>query len=248
MNVYFLSDLHLGAPYYEDSRKMERRVVDFLDSIADSADEIYLVGDVLDYWFEYKYVVPRGYVRFFGKLAELSDRGVKITWLKGNHDIWIFDYLPEELGITVVDGVLDVNIGGKRFVISHGDGIGPLPFYFKAMRSIFRNRFCQWLFAGIHPRWTVRFAYNWSRHSRATGYDPLDCDSHPLLDNYMNFAQKYQIDHPDTSYYIFGHLHILRRLPIAGPGDAELIVLGEWIRTFSYARFDGHSITIHNFS
>jgi len=244
---YFLSDLHLGAPYFSDSRDVERRVVRFLDSIADDAEEIFLVGDILDYWYEYKYVVPRGYVRFFGKLAELSDHGIKITWLIGNHDIWIFDYIPQELGVTVVDGIIERTLAGKKFVISHGDGIGPLPAYFKVMRSLFRNKFCQFLFAGIHPRWTVRFAYNWSRHSRLNGYDPACDRAHPLLDNYMNFAKRYQLQHPDTDYYVFGHLHVLRDLPVSAPGDARLIVLGEWIKTNSYARFDGNTLTLHTF-
>ena len=111
--TYFLSDLHLGARYFKSPRDKEMRVVRFLDSVKDTAEAVYLVGDVLDYWYEYRYVVPRGFVRFFGKLAELSDAGVKVTWLIGNHDIWIFDYLPAELGIEVVDGVLTREIGGR---------------------------------------------------------------------------------------------------------------------------------------
>ena len=122
--TYFLSDLHLGAPYFKESREAELRVVRFLDSIKDHVDAIYLLGDVLDYWYEYRYVVPRGFVRFFGKLAELSDSGIKITWIIGNHDIWIFDYIPNELGIEVIDGSIVRNIYGKEFFLAHGDGLG----------------------------------------------------------------------------------------------------------------------------
>ncbi len=118
MKAYFLSDLHLGAPYFPDSRKAELRVVDFLDSIKDDAHTIYLLGDILDYWYEYRYVVPRGFVRFFGKLAELADSGVRIVWFIGNHDIWIFDYLPSELGIEVVDGALVEEIDGHFFYMT----------------------------------------------------------------------------------------------------------------------------------
>lgn len=265
MKAYFLSDLHLGAPYFSDSHEAEKRVVAFLDSIAGDADEIYLLGDILDYWYEYRYVVPRGYVRFFGKLAELSDRGVRITWIIGNHDIWIFDYIPSELGVRVIDGVLETDIAGTHFVMAHGDGIGPLPLYFRVMRSLFRNRFCQFLFSGIHPRWTVPFANSWSRHSRATGADHASTGYHPMLDNYLRFARKHRDSHPGTSYYVFGHLHMLKDMsidegtvglpPVAGAdgvptspcNGARLIVLGEWIKTFSYAVFDGKEMTLHRY-
>lgn len=126
MKAYFLSDLHLGAPYFTDSKEAEKRVVSFLDEIKDDAEVIYLLGDILDYWYEYRYVVPRGFVRFFGKLAELADKGIRIVWFIGNHDIWIFDYLPSELGIEVVDGSLVEEIDGKIFFMTHGDGIGRL--------------------------------------------------------------------------------------------------------------------------
>ena len=235
-STYFLSDLHLGAPYFPDSKENERRVVAFLDSIKEDADAIYLLGDILDYWYEYKYVVPRGFVRFFGKLAELSDAGIKIVWLIGNHDIWIFDYLPQELGISVVDGSIVEKIHGKKFFLSHGDGIGKLKGSFKFIRSIFRNKFCQWMFAGIHPRWTVPFAYNWSRHSREGGMpiDKIDESGTEMLGGIKEFVKDYHKEHPDVDFYMFGHLHILTREMLEE--GCEIIVLGEWIRTFSYAK------------
>lgn len=230
--TYFLSDLHLGAPYMEDSRKNEIRIVTFLDSIKEKADAIYLLGDILDYWYEYRYVVPRGYVRFFGKLAELSDSGIKIFWLKGNHDIWIFDYLPRELGIEVIDGSITREIHGKKFFLSHGDGVGKLRPSFKFIRSLFRNRVCQFFFSGIHPRWTVPFAYKWSSHSRREGeYKGLPDET--LLKNLKDFVINYHKSHPQIDYYIFGHIHVLSREIIEE--GCEMIVLGEWIRTFSYA-------------
>lgn len=224
-----------------DSRESELRIVRFLDSIKDKADAIYLLGDILDYWYEYRYVVPRGYVRFFGKLAELSDSGIKIVWLKGNHDIWIFDYLPKELGIEVRDGTLIEEIYGKKIFLNHGDGVGKLAPSFRFIRSLFRSRFCQWLFEGIHPRWTVPFAYNWSAHSRKGGEERGIPDEN-LLKNLREFAVGYHREHPDIDYFIFGHIHILSREEIAD--GCEMIVLGEWIRTFSYARLSPEGLEL----
>lgn len=232
MSTYFLSDLHLGAPYFADSREAELRVVRFLDSIKHDAEAIYLLGDILDYWYEYRYVVPRGFVRFFGKLAELSDSGVKITWMIGNHDIWIFDYIPNELGIRVVDGALTEEIYGQKIYMAHGDGTGKQPWSFRMIRSIFRSKICQFFYSGIHPRWTIPFAYSWSRHSRATGREPGQ-EWHPLLDNLMRFSKDYLSDHPDIRHFIYGHLHILRQEELSPTCD--LTVLGDWISNFSYA-------------
>lgn len=241
MKTYFLSDLHLGAPYFQDSHEAEKRVVAFLDSIKNDADAIYLLGDVLDYWYEYRYVVPRGFVRFFGKLAELSDSGIKITWLIGNHDIWIFDYLPNELGIRVVDGTLTEKIHGKTVFMNHGDGVGKLPAGFRFIRSVFRNKICQRAFSAIHPRWTVPFAYNWSRHSRKTGEGKGVPDA-KLLEELRNFAKEYHQDHPEVNFFMFGHVHVLSREEI--DDGCEIIVLGEWIRTFSYAVLDENGLKL----
>ena len=141
--AYFISDLHLGARYFPDPREYELRAVRFLDSIAKDAAELYLLGDILDYWYEYRTAVPRGFTRFFGALGRLSDAGVKITWYIGNHDIWLFDYLREEIGMRVVDGYEIRTIMGRQFFLSHGDGLGKLPPLFRLIRATFRNRFCQ---------------------------------------------------------------------------------------------------------
>lgn len=242
MIAYFLSDIHLGAPYFPDSRAAELKVVNFLDSIKDNVDAIFLVGDILDYWYEYRYVVPRGFVRFFGKLAELADRGVRIVWYIGNHDIWIFDYLPDELGIEVIDGASIENLDGTQFFISHGDGIGKLKYSFKVLRKLFRSKICQKLFSGIHPRWTVPFAYNWSRHSRKQS-GPSKEDALRMMSNITTFSKDYLLDHPYINYFVFGHLHLLERIKIAD--KSELIVLGDWISNFSYAKWDGNNLSIH---
>lgn len=244
MIAYFLSDLHLGAPYFPDSRESEKRVVDFLDKIKEDADVIYLLGDILDYWYEYKHVVPRGFVRFFGKLAELSDMGIRIVWFIGNHDIWIFDYLPNELGVEVVDGYAIEEIDNVKFLLTHGDGIGKLKPSFKILRKLFRNRFCQFLFAGIHPRWTVPFANNWSRHSRKIE-GPSEEDAKRMTDNVLTFSNDFVSEHPDIRYFIFGHLHIFERYQL--PGEAEVVILGEWISKNSYARWNGNELELKIF-
>lgn len=242
MIAYFLSDLHLGAPYFPDSRAAEIRVVRFLDSIKEDADAIFLVGDILDYWYEYKYVVPRGFVRFFGKIAELADRGIRIVWYIGNHDIWIFDYLPSELGIEVVDGYTVEELDGHKFFITHGDGIGKLKKSFKTLRKLFRSRTCQKLFSAIHPRWTVPFAYNWSRHSRKIE-GPSEADATRMMRNITDFSTHFLLEHPEIEYFIYGHLHLFERVKLSD--SASMVVLGEWISRCSYAKWDGNSLSLH---
>ncbi|MGM9802517.1 MAG: UDP-2,3-diacylglucosamine diphosphatase [Candidatus Limisoma sp.] len=239
--TYFLSDFHLGARYIDDPRKQEQRIVAFLESIRNDAKEIYLLGDILDYWFEYRYVVPKGYVRFFGKIAELADSGIKIYWFIGNHDIWIFDYLPSELGVEVVDGSQVKQIDGKRFFIAHGDGLGDDSRTFRMLRAFFRNRFCQRLYAGIHPRWTVPFALNWSRSNRVNGEDrPFGCDE-PLQRFVTNYKEDQKID-----YFVFGHRHVAVDKSIGN--NSRLIVLGDWIKLYSYAVYDGNDLKLQYFT
>lgn len=240
-NTYFLSDFHLGAKYIDNPRKQEQRIVSFLESIRNDAKEIYLLGDILDYWFEYRYVVPKGYVRFFGKIAELADSGIKIYWFIGNHDIWIFDYLPSELGVEIVDGSQIKQIDGKTFFIAHGDGLGDESRSFRMLRAFFRNRFCQRLYAGIHPRWTVPFALNWSRSNRVNGEDrPFGCDE-PLQRFVTNYKEDQKID-----YFVFGHRHVAVDKSIGN--NSRLIILGDWIKLYSYAVYDGNDLRLQFFT
>ena len=239
--TYFLSDFYLGAKYIDNPRKQEQRIVSFLESIRNDAKEIYLLGDILDYWFEYRYVVPKGYVRFFGKIAELADSGIKIYWFIGNHDIWIFDYLPSELGVEIVDGSQIKQIDGKTFFIAHGDGLGDESRSFRMLRAFFRNRFCQRLYAGIHPRWTVPFALNWSRSNRVNGEDrPFGCDE-PLQRFVTNYKEDQKID-----YFVFGHRHVAVDKSIGN--NSRLIILGDWIKLYSYAVYDGNDLRLQFFT
>lgn len=233
--AYFIADLHLGASYRADEKAIERKVVEFLDSIKADAGEIYLLGDILDYWFEYRHVVPRGYVRFFGKLAELADSGIKITWLIGNHDIWIFDYLPTELGIEVVDGILERDILGTKFCIQHGDAIGGSR-KFRMMRALFRNKTCQKLYSDIHPRWTVGFAYGCSRRSRMKQSPEIPEDS-KLIESIRKWSDTQISEGNPALYYVFGHLH--RFYDETLKNGRRLIVMPAWPSKHEYGVFDG---------
>lgn len=233
--------MHLGADYIGDPRGHEARVVDFLRSEGPTADCIYLLGDVLDYWFEYRNVVPRGFIRFFGALASLADKGVKITWLTGNHDIWLFDYLRDEIGIEVVDvPYIERNIGGKRFILSHGDRIGRRSPGFRFICSFFRNKLCQKLYSGIHPRLTIPFAHGWSKSSRGKAYEEGKPEHVARI---VEDAAVLAAAHPEADYIIEGHHHIMLDRPLPG-SRARLIVLGDWIDKDSYAEFDGQDVKL----
>ena len=241
-SVYFLSDFHLGAKYFSNPQDAEKRVVRFLDSIKDNASEIYLMGDILDYWYEYRYVVPKGFVRFLGKLAELSDRGIKIYWFIGNHDIWIYDYLPNELGIEVIDGVREKTILGKRFFLNHGDAVGKRKASFRFIRGLFRNKFCQMLYSMLPSSLTIPFAHRWSSHSRASEKGDVEQSKNLYLSNLLDFAKEYSVSHPEIDYYVFGHLHLVADERVGE--KARCIVLGDWIDKFSYAEFTGSEMRI----
>jgi len=240
LKALFLSDLHLGAGYIEDSRLHEKRVVSFLRTIGNDASHIYMLGDILDYWFEYRNVVPRGFVRFFGELARLSDKGVKILWMTGNHDIWLFDYLRDELNIEIVDApFVEREIAGKKFIMSHGDRIGAATSGFRFICSLFRNKFCQKLYSGIHPRLTVPFAYRWSSSSRAKGEGVTQTALNKIISDADSLATAY----PDTDYIVEGHHHIALDTKL-GNSSTKLIVLGDWIDKFTYAEFDGSKLQL----
>lgn len=238
--TYFISDLHLGASYIKNPREHEWHIVDFLHQIASDCSRLVLLGDILDYWWEYRTVVPRGFVRFFGALASLADAGVEIVWFKGNHDIWIFDYLPNEIGLKVHDGTMVTEIDGKKFLLEHGDGVGRLPWSFRKLRALFRCRIAQKLYASLHPRWTIGFAHSWSSHSRKQGgYTP----SARAGDNLIKFANDYNSSADDKiDYFIFGHCHTLVDEELSEGG--RIVVIGDWINKFSYAVWDGENLCL----
>ena len=244
--TYFVSDMHLGAAYIDDWRGHEGRVVRMLQSFEKDCKTLYLLGDILDYWFEYRTVVPRGYIRFFGQLARMSDMGIKIVWFIGNHDIWLFDYLRDQIGMEVIDGNVTRDIDGKRFFLGHGDALYGDKRSFRILRAFFRNRLCQKLYSGIHPRWTIPFAHRWSRHSR--GVDPM---SHPVVadpekERFIIFARGYLAQHPDIDFFVLGHRHIALDYPI--DNGTHVVILGDCFAQFTYAVFDGNSLQLLHFT
>jgi len=236
-NTYFISDLHLGAKYMHDPIEREKRVCRFLDTIRNDVAELFLLGDILDYWYEYKYVVPRGYIRFLGKLAELADAGVKITWVTGNHDVWLFDYLRDQIGMTVLNGHTEVMAGGKRILISHGDDVGVQPAMYRFTRWCFYNKVCQWLYAAIHPRWTYPIATGWSNDNR-TKRNPEEqkAISERAASRLVDFSKEYYESHPEVEAFVYGHIHLARM--VNEEGQPPVIFLGEWINLCTYLVLD----------
>lgn len=243
--IYFASDFHLGAPDYESGRERERKIVSWLDTIKHDAAEIFLLGDVFDFWFEYTTVIPKGYIRLQGKLAELSDAGIKLYFFKGNHDMWIFDYFKKELNITIIHEELIIDRNGKRFFLHHGDGLGTGDSSYKFLKRFFRSKFCQWLFARLHPNLGIGIANYWSGKSRIANSrkeGSLRQESEEQWSNalYYELQKKYGA----FDYLIMGHRHF--------PVDIKLnektryINLGEWVNYSSYAVFDGFDVRLLN--
>ena len=242
--IYFISDFHLGVPNDTDSRKREDKIVAWLNSIRNDVQILYLMGDVFDYWFEYKEVVPRGYVRLLGKLAELSDAGVEMHYFTGNHDMWVFDYLPKEIGLQIHRAPIQKEYNGKKFFLGHGDGLGPGDFGYKFIKKVFANKLAQWLFARVHPNTGIGLMKFFSRRSRiATGTSDdvyLGDDKEWLMIYSREVLQKEHYD-----YFIFGHRHM--PLDKALSDQSRYINLGEWINHFTYAVFDGQELTLTKF-
>lgn len=239
--IYFLSDFHLGAPDAASSLVREKKIVAFLDSIRHDAVEVFLLGDMFDFWYEYKKVVPKGHVRLLGKLAELSDAGIQLHFFVGNHDMWMKNYFEEELGMKLYFGPQEFTYGGKRFYIAHGDGLGPGDHGYKALKKIFRNPVCQFLFGMVHPTVGISVANYFSRKSRAkTG----DADAHFLGEDneWLMIYSKQLLAKQHFDFLVFGHRHY--PLDYKLNNNSRYINLGDWIRNFTYAVFDGEDLQL----
>ena len=239
--TFFVSDIHLGSSTFSDSLEREKRLVRWMDSIKEEANALYLLGDIFDFWFEYRYVVPRGFTRFLGKLAELSDSGVEIHFFTGNHDIWVFDYLPKEIGLTLHKEPAVIEISGKTFYLAHGDGLGDSSRSFKLIRWVFHNRICQFLFRLLHPDLGIKLGYLWAEHSRKKELKRPVSFLGEDKEHLVRYAKPYISKHPETDYLIFGHRHILLDLKLAP--NSRMLILGDWLQHFSYAVFDGKELT-----
>jgi len=240
--IYFASDAHLGSNVFEDSFVVEKRLVKWLDSIKHDAKALFLLGDIFDFWFEYKCVAPRGFTRFLGKIAEMSDMGIEIHFFIGNHDIWIFDYLSKETGVIVHKEPFITEIEGKKFFLAHGDGLGDNSKKFKFIRYIFHNKLCQILFASVHPRWGIGLAHFWSRSSRRQGLQVPTKYLGENREHLVLFAKDYLLKNSEIDYFVFGHRHILLDLMLTE--KSKIIIVGDWIQHYSYAVFDGKEILL----
>jgi UDP-2,3-diacylglucosamine hydrolase len=243
--IYFLSDFHLGAPNAAESLIREKKVVSFLESIRASAAAIFIVGDIFDFWFEYKNVVPKGYVRLLGKMAELSDAGIPIHVFVGNHDMWMSGYFEQEMNIPVYHEPRVFSWNNKQFLIGHGDGLGPGDHGYKFIKKIFRNPVCKKLFGLLHPAVGIALANYFSRKSREkTG----NADEIFLGEDkeWLIIYAKEVIKTVPYDYLIFGHRHFPLDLKLSD--KSRYINLGDWIRNFTYAEFNGTDLTLKTFS
>jgi UDP-2,3-diacylglucosamine hydrolase len=241
--IYFASDFHLGSPNHKASRIREDRIVRWLNEIEPTCSELFLMGDVFDFWFEYKTVVPKGFIRLQGKLASMSDAGIRIYFFKGNHDMWVNDYFTKEMGIQIISDEFEMERGGKTFYLHHGDGLGPGDHSYKFLRKIFRNPVCQWLFSLVPPRIGMGIASGWSGHSRSAN----DKEEVFMGTNkeWLAIYAREQLKRKQYDYFIFGHRHLPLHLQIAP--DSLYVNLGEWINYSSYAVFDGNALTLNYF-
>ena len=257
-NVYFLSDAHLGSRAIEHSRTQERRLVNFLDSIKHKAAAVYLLGDMFDFWYEFKLVVPKGYTRFLGKISELTDMGVEVHFFIGNHDIWTFGWLAEETGVQVHRKPESIDIAGKKLFLAHGDGLVPSNYIaqlpkkiqkkirqFIFLRHIFHNPVLQFLFRLLPPSLANNFGYEWARKSRLKELE------HPCpykgedKEELVLFAKEQEKLGNHHDFYIFGHRHI--ELDLMLSRDSRIMILGDCWQQFTYAQMDEQGNTTLNY-
>lgn len=240
--IYFASDTHFGTPNDKESALREQKFIAWLNLIKEDASELFLVGDIFDFWFDYKTVIPKGFTRLFGKLAEISDSGIKIHYFKGNHDMWLNGYFEKELGFIVHSDNYIFKQNGKTFLVGHGDGKGPKDYKYKFLKKVFRNKFFIWLFNWIHPDIGMAFAQLSSKQSRyATGTPKLET-FHGKENEWLVSYCKRKLETQDIDYFIFGHRHLA--LDINLDQKSKYINLGDWLNYFSYAEFDGNKLEL----
>lgn len=240
--TYFVGDAHLGASYIDNPQHHQKLVADMLRSFAADAEAVYLMGDMVDFWFEYRHCVPKGYVRFFGALAYLTDRGIPVYWIKGNHDQWTGSYLTQELGVRVVDNAEVTQIADHNFYIAHGDAMGA-PLAYRLLRGIFRNRACRMAARALHPRWLLGAGLAWSAHNRTSRHN---VNTGRGVRGHLQFVQSWCAQHPGQWYFVTGHLHQATVQAVDGC-DAVYCCVGDAFQNFTYAVFDGSKIQIEQF-
>jgi UDP-2,3-diacylglucosamine hydrolase len=242
--IYFASDQHLGVPNYEQSLIREKHVIKWLEMARKDAAAIYLLGDLFDFWFEYKTAVPKGYVRILGKIAEITDSGIPVYLFTGNHDMWMFDYLPKEIGVELHRDPVVKEYNGKKFFIGHGDGLGPGDHGYKFIKKVFRNKFCQWAFARLHPNFGIGLANYFSGKSRLANAGS-DKEFLGEENEWLAIYAKEKLKQQHYDYFVFGHRHYPMDLEVGT--NSRYINLGEWVSDFTYAVFDGSELSLEEF-
>lgn len=247
--IYFVSDFHFGIPDHDRSLARESMFIRWLETVRKDASEIYLMGDLFDFWFEYRTTIPKGYTRLLGKLAEITDSGIPVHLFLGNHDMWAFSYLKEELNIELHRAPEFRIIGTKNFYLAHGDSLGPGDHGYKFLKWIFSGRFNQWLFRWLHPDIGIRMALFWSRRSRYVSQEKEKRDDDITRRTIEKRLTRHSMDiistHPDIDFLVYGHYHL--PLDIRLNDHCRQVVLGDWLTHFSYAEFDGNEITLKYF-
>ncbi len=241
--IYFASDFHLGSPTLKDSHKREKLIVSWLNDIEKNAKAVYLVGDVFDFWFEYKKVIPKGFVRFLGKLAELTDNGIDVHFFVGNHDLWMQDYLEKEVGIKVHHENITIRERRKEIFIGHGDGLGKGDYFYKFLRKIFTSKICQWIFARLHPNFAFSLAHAWSKGSRKSGENASFISKEKEI--LYGYCKEQQSINP-VDYYIFGHRHFPLKLKV--DEKATYINTGDWLQHYTYAVLDNGNLELKTYN
>ena len=226
-NIYFASDFHLGLEE-TNSHYREKIIIQWLSNIEKDAKSIYLLGDIFDFWFEYKKVVPKGFIRFLAKIADLIDKGTEIHLFVGNHDLWLKDYLSTEIGLIIHHKPILINVHSKRIFIGHGDGLGDGDYFYKFLRTVFTSNISQWLFTRLHPNLAFTIAHKWSRRSRRVEENRFISEEKEIL---LGYCRKIQKINP-VDYYIFGHRHLPLKLKV--DEKSKYYNTGDWINHFSY--------------
>jgi len=241
-NIYFASDFHLGAPDLVTSKRREKQIIAWLAEISKDAQEVFILGDVFDFWYEYTHLAPKGHIRLLGKIAELTDEGIPVHFFHGNHDMWMRNYLPDEIGITIYKDLVQLNINDAKLLVGHGDGLGPGDYAYKFLKKLFRSGMLQWVFSRFHPNFSFRIAHSWSAHSRKSNHRDavsLGEDEH-LLQYCRSIEARTHYD-----YYVFGHRHLPLEMTVNA--QSKYFNLGEWINYCTFGKFDGQAFSLHTF-
>ena len=242
--IYFASDNHLGAPTAKDSLPREKKFVAWLDEVKKDAAVIFLLGDLFDFWFEYKTVVPKGFTRTLGKLAEISDSGIPIYYFVGNHDLWMNGYFEDELNIPVYHKPKEFTFNDKTFFIGHGDGLGPGDKGYKRMKKVFTNSFSKWLYRWLHPDWGVKLAQYLSVKNKLISGEE-DAKFLGEEGEWLVLYSKKKLEEKHRDFFVFGHRHLPLEIDLGN--NSKYINLGDWISHYTYGVFDGEKMALKNY-